>query len=274
MSRAHNFFFPTGLSGSVGAESAKSFTQEYNALLSQSLLCDLPTLVDFDCTATALLVDFPQYTNTTSYSNLPFQANGWALMSAVGAVEKADIVSDIEEVVNRTEPLPPEPSTKRYRTTAPTSTSRSAVHIRPANDAHYPFKAIRKNRTKMQSGVCVWCATEALMALPQRPVLQTRTTGNGADWEQWMRDFRSPQSGFLKLLVDKIMPKNEVVTLVSEDGLQGFYKDMAGALIEAFLRELRANELDEGAIMAQVRSSKHHKTARVAAIIEGAYDSR
>ncbi len=146
------------------------------------------------------------------------------------------------------------------------------IHSRPPNDAHYPFSAVRKNRTKMRSPVCVWCGVQKFMALSARPKLKVRAIGSDADWERWLLELSSNQSDTLTSLTRSAMPKSELSRYMTESQLGSFYKDFAGALIEMVLRELRKGILVERAIMAQVRSSKYHKTERLAKILSRAYE--
>ncbi len=141
------------------------------------------------------------------------------------------------------------------------------VHSRPPKDTHYPFKAVRKNRTKMHSPVCVWCGVQKFMALARRPRLRTKTSCSDADWERWLIERGLNQSGILESLTGSLMPKSELLRYISDSQLGLFYKDFAGALIEMVLRELRKRVLVEPAIMAQVRSSKYHKAERLAQIL-------
>lgn len=170
-----------------------------------------------------------------------------------------DIVAEIDAIIDNFRIQTPEPDDPLI------------VHERPPEDGHYPFIELRKKRTKMRSGVCVWCAITQLMKHPARPKLQSRPSSNEANWETWLRELDSPRRGFLTHLVENLMPKREVLKFVSKTEIRMFYRDIAGALIELELRELRGNELDDRSLMAQVRSSKYHKTNRVAGIIEGAY---
>ncbi len=171
-----------------------------------------------------------------------------------------DIITEIEELV------------QVYRSNStPPADDPLCVHARPHDDGHYPFTELRKKRTKMRCGVCVWCAVKKLMTYPERPKLQYRPSSNEANWEKWLRELDSPRRGFLTHLVTHLLPKREVLRFIPHGEIHLFYRDVAGALIELELRELRENEMDERSLMAQVRSSKYHKTVRVAGIIEGAY---
>ena len=67
------------------------------------------------------------------------------------------------------------------------------------------------------------------------------------------------------------MPKHEILAIIDESQLGELFKELAGALIEMALREHRREVVEERSIMAQVRSSKYHKSARVAKIIESFY---
>ncbi len=148
----------------------------------------------------------------------------------------------------------------------------SCVHPRPPKDTHYPFNAVRKNRTKMRCPVCVWCGVQKFMMLTGRPKLKIRASGSDADWERWHIELNSNQSNTLGSLTRSVMPKSELLRFMTESQLDWFYKDFAGALIEMVLRELREGVVGERAIMAQVRSSKYHKTERVAEILSRAYE--
>ncbi len=170
--------------------------------------------------------------------------------------------------------VPPPHSVPEYKKSDRMNTDviDSCVHPRPPKDTHYPFSAVRKNRTKMRSPVCVWCGVQKFMALTGRPKLQIRTSSTDADWEQWHVDLSSKESDVLRSFTRSEMPQSELLRFMNDSQLGLFYKDFAGALIEMVLRELREGVVGERAIMAQVRSSKYHKTERVAEILSRAYE--
>ncbi len=244
-------------------EPTKTFSQDSLSFLACPPSPDLFEIADpiffasfFDSSCADVLPEFEDGNN----NSLP-----------VSIAEKEDIVSELEEFNHHTDSIPPEPPPKRRRTASSVLSSSSCVHARPENDDHYLFNVVRKKRTRMRSGVCVWCAACALMKQKECPKLRTRASGNDADWERWIRELASAQAGILDNLVGKLLPKNELAQMIPPPEFKLFYKEIAGALIEMALRELRGEGVDERGIMAQVRSSKYHKTDRVARIIEKAY---
>ena len=189
---------------------------------------------------------------------------GQSLCSRVTSTDVAEMASTIDYIANSSHKL----QTKRERS----QSNGSCVHERPDEDSHYPYAVQRKSRTKMQSGVCVWCGVRKLMSQPDRPILRKRASGTDADWEQWMRELASPRgSAFLRNLPLTLMPKHEILQIIEPWQLVALYKEIASAIIELALRELRG-DLEARSIMAQVRSSKYHKSNRVAKIIESVYE--
>ena len=258
MSRA---FTPTSPGASRrGVETFKTPKRDHLSLLEQALASDLPLLAEPYDASTA----FP-----FSYSTFPPFVTDDLCWPLEKPVQNDDIATEIDSIVDNSRSAPPTSPTKRQRAT---SSTLSCVHERALDDSHYPYKVQRKNRTKMRSGVCVWCAAQALMALDDSPKLRRRTSGSDCDWERWIRKLGTPGNGFLGHLSAKLMPKHEVLRIITPKELDGFYKEMAGALIEIALREHRRGTIDERAVMTQVRSSKYHKAARVAKIIETFYE--
>ena len=147
-----------------------------------------------------------------------------------------------------------------------------AVHARPESDSCYPYALVRKKRTRMRGAVCVWCVVGALQREAEWPVLSTRggvrsgtgghMGGDEADWEHNMK--RTP--ALWAALAQRIAPAHRL----REPEL--FYRELAGAFVETQLRRLRgAGQVGRRELMAQVRSAKQHKTARLAAQIRAAY---
>ena len=249
MSYSSNFFYAQPERGSPRDD--KSFTAEYNSRLANSLV------------NSSTRVQSKEDSNSSRFPGISdsVPTNG------------VDIVSEIAEISHRLNDRLQDGSSSEGLRNESKSTRSSLVHARPYNDTHYPFKTNRKQSTRMRSRVCVWCAAHALMTLTSRPVLQKRVTSTYADWERWMDELSAPNSEFLENLVDKLMPKEVVLNLLNSSELEIFYKEIASALIELALRELRADDLEEHSLMAQIRSSKYHKSLRLAAIIEAAYNS-
>lgn len=153
----------------------------------------------------------------------------------------------------------------------PTINTNDLCHVRPANDSHYPFKLVRKARTRMTSTICVWCAAQTLMSSSNRPKLRKRTLGNDADWEKLIRNLETSSESFWKYLTTQLLPLERV--LEHEQDLGRFYRDLSGALVELWLREMKGDSLPKKDLMAQVRSAKSHKVSKISAIIERAYSN-
>ncbi len=201
-------------------------------------------------------VNFPQ-SNSSHRSN-----------ARLNSMEEDDIVSEIERIVQQPNPVPEH----QEEDVNETNVTNPYIHLRPPNDTHYPFNVVRKKRTIMNSPVCVWCGARKFMELTGRPKLRIRASGSDADWERWLRELGSSRSSVLPTLTTSVMPKSELLRVMTDSQLELFYKDFAGALIEMVLRELREGAVEKSAIMAQVRSSKYHKTVRVAQILSRAYE--
>lgn len=261
-----------------GVESSKPVTTKHKhpTLLEYALSADLPVFADPFYAPTSMPFDISACTFFGDETN----SNSWsANVTSVtcDGENPIDVGLEIDNIVESScSALSSTALTKKRQRAAPpvqlsVTHSTSCVHERAPDDSHYPFNVQRKGRTKMQCSVCVWCATQQLMALPGRPVLQKRTSGLDADWERWLRELSSPRSHFLQHLAESLMPKDKLSKIVQPDELPVFYKEIAGALIEFALRELRGGVVNDRAIMTQVRSSKYHKTTRVAKIIKEFY---
>ncbi len=237
----------------------KPSKRDTSALLARAFLLDSSALLNYSKHVFDLVIP-----------EIPLE-DEHSVCSVIESV-KTKIATEIDQIVDRSRNVSQKPPIKRERSHFTVPSPASCVHPRPANDSHYPYNVQWKSRTKMRTGVCDWCAAETLMHLPQRPVLRNRTSGSDADWELWMRELSSSHSGFLRYMADVLMPKHELLQIIEPAELAAFYKEMAGALIEMALRELRGSSLDASAIMAQVRSSKYHKTVRAAQIIECLYE--
>ncbi len=262
MSRAYNpksKYDPLSISRH-SVETFKSSKRDTTALLARAF-----SLLD-----SSAPFDYAKYTFDEAIPQIPLKKQSPAC--SLIDLNETNIASEIDEIVDRSRYVSPKPSVKRERSFVAEPSPSPCVHPRPADDSHYPYNVQRKSRTKMRSGVCVWCAAQTLMSMRERPVLRKRISGSDADWERWMRELASPRSTFLRYLAEVLMPKHELLQIIKPTELAAFYKEMAGALIEIALRELRSSAVDERAIMAQVRSSKYHKTARVAQIIECMYE--
>ncbi len=252
---------PLALSRS-GVETFKPSRQDYVALFQRALTYDPSTLLDLFNDPKPFTPNYLAYP-VPAIPQVPIETHSFTSTTS----SNVGMASSINHTPARPRPASPEPPLKRAK-----PSHESCVHPRPHEDVHYQFNVQRKSRTKMRSGVCVWCAARALMTLPNRPMLKKRTSGSDADWERWMRELASPRSTFLSYLADVLMPKHEILQIIEPSDLGLFYKEMAGALLEMALREMRSDVVDDRALMAQVRSSKYHKAARVAKIIERKYE--
>lgn len=150
----------------------------------------------------------------------------------------------------------------------PVRATGSVAHLRAPDDAHYPYRLARKKRTKMRASVCVWCVTEALLEPRERPPLRVRASGTDADWERWMREV---DGTFWSALTRDLLPMRVLRRLDPGLNARVLFEDLAGAILERLLRELRGADVPQRDLMAQVRSAKAHKVVRFANMIEHEY---
>lgn len=213
---------------------------------------------NFAATSTALAT-LPPMTAT----QLPTPTPELALALALGTSSSSAVAAAATVAVAMGHARPHAPPCEMRHSRS--RTSPDMLHARPADDAHYPYPLIRKRRTLLIGGVCAWCASAAAMRLPSRPPLQLRSAGGCADWER----FAKRAGAWWAALVRDIAPAHEVVA--AGGSVRAFAVDIANALIEVLLRELRGCISPPRDLMAQVRSAKRHKAERFANSIIQAY---
>lgn len=82
---------------------------------------------------------------------------------------------------------------------------------------------------------------------------------------------RDVDSRFWNALTTEILPMRELKELDPFLDTSRLFNDLAGAILECLLRELRGAHIAQRDLMAQVRSAKYHKVKRFAAMIQQAY---
>lgn len=141
------------------------------------------------------------------------------------------------------------------------------IHLRPKDDAHYPHITLRKRRSWMTSAACVWCVVNKALDFRGRPQLHVRSSGYEIDWGRLVRE-----SGPIWRQLAAVAPARALLTVTPLLDRALWCREVAAAVLEVLLRELRTNDIGQASIMSQLRSAKYHKLHIFAKFLSDAYD--